>query len=65
MTLILLIELLQEDYLKARGALVYHLLTLVNDPNPRAVNIVKYYFTNCLIARHPYVSNIVKIENGK
>lgn len=54
--LILLVELLQEDYLKARGALVFHLLTLINDSDPIAINIVKYYFRNCLIARHPYVS---------
>ncbi|KAK6627283.1 hypothetical protein RUM44_009760 [Polyplax serrata] len=53
-TMVLLIELLQEDYLKARDVLVFHLLTMVNEKNPWLVNMVKYYFTNSLLARNPY-----------
>jgi hypothetical protein len=45
MALIITIDLLQEDYLKARGALIFHLLSLINEPAPKTVSIVKLYFT--------------------
>lgn len=48
LTLVVIIDLLKEDYLRARSAIVYHLLSLLNDKFERTVAIVKSYFTKAM-----------------
>ena len=50
-TLILLTQLIQEDYIKLRGSLIYHLLAVINDPELR--ELVQYCLKHVLLKKYP------------
>ena len=50
-TLILLTKLIQEDYIKLRGALIYHLLAVLNDAELR--ELVEYCLKHVVLKKYP------------
>ena len=50
-TLTLLTQLIQEDYIKLRGALIYHLLAVINDSE--LGDLVKYCLKHVLLKKYP------------
>ena len=50
-TLVLLTQLIQEDYIKLRGSLIYHLLAVLNDPELR--ELVEYCLKHVLLKKYP------------
>ena len=50
-TLVLLTKLIQEDYIKLRGALIYHLLAVLNDPELRG--LVEYCLKHVVLKKYP------------
>ncbi|XP_071453759.1 condensin-2 complex subunit D3-like [Hetaerina americana] len=54
--LVLLVQLLQEDYLKVRrGALLFDLLTALNDPEISVNQLASYYLGRCLSHSQPTI----------
>ncbi|XP_046402175.1 condensin-2 complex subunit D3-like [Ischnura elegans] len=54
--LVLLVQLLQEDYLKVRrGALLFDLLTALNDPEISVSQLASYYLGRCLSHSQPSI----------
>ncbi|XP_037089796.1 condensin-2 complex subunit D3-like [Pollicipes pollicipes] len=54
-TLILLIRLLQEDYLKLKGTFFFRLIQCLLDPEPEMRQLICFYLTERLLKRHPKV----------
>ncbi|KAF0289601.1 Condensin-2 complex subunit D3 [Amphibalanus amphitrite] len=54
-TLILLIRLLQEDYLKLKGTFFFRLIQCLLDPEPEIRQLIRFYLTERLLKRQPKV----------
>jgi condensin-2 complex subunit D3 len=48
-TLKCLVELLQGNYIKLRGALFFHLLSMLCDSDENVVEITTYFLRDCLV----------------
>jgi condensin-2 complex subunit D3 len=52
-TMLILIQLLQEDFLKLKGPLFFRLLSCVVDLDAEVCNLAKYCFENILLVKYP------------
>jgi len=51
-TLTCLMELLQGDYIKFRGAMVFHLLSMLCDSDEMVVELTAHCFRDCLVVKN-------------
>ncbi|XP_066991019.2 condensin-2 complex subunit D3 [Anabrus simplex] len=61
-SLLILIRLLQQDFLKLRGTLFFYLLNMLRDPARMVRELINYYICECLVKRQNSVMfhNIVE-----
>ncbi|KAI6650689.1 hypothetical protein LOD99_7740 [Oopsacas minuta] len=52
-TLTLLTKLIQEDYIKLKGTLIYHLLAVINDTEDELRDLVHYCLKHVLLKKYP------------
>lgn len=51
-TLTCLVELLQGDYIKFRGAMFFHLLSMLCDSDEMVVELTAHCFRDCLVVKN-------------
>jgi condensin-2 complex subunit D3 len=54
-TLTCLVELLQGNYIKFRGAMFFHLLSMLCDLDENVVELTTYFLRDCLVATNKNV----------
>ncbi|GLH02075.1 Condensin-2 complex subunit D3 [Gryllus bimaculatus] len=61
-TVTVFVRLLQQDFLKLRGALLFHMMSMLVDPMQNIAQLANYFMTQCVVTRNKSImyQNIVE-----